>query len=159
VTLPGFPPDAASAATGASAGATAFVLALVVGLVALVVLLFLLGLSMGRRRGRLEAERDLVVRVEKEREDAVKRSRAVLAGQAAEQLAPWLPGFPFDPGDCRFIGKPVDFLVFTGSTAGAISEVIFVEVKSGSAGLNKTERSLREAVEAGRVRWQEYRAP
>ena len=159
MTLPGFPPDAASAATGASVGATAFVLALVIGLVALVVLLFLLGLSMGRRRGRLEAERDLVVRVEKEREDAVKRSRAVLAGQAAEQLAPWLPGFPFDPGDCRFIGKPVDFLVFAGSTAGAISEVVFVEVKSGSAGLNKAERSLREAVEAGRVRWEEYRAP
>jgi len=32
VTLPGFPPDAASAATGASVGATAFVLALVIGL-------------------------------------------------------------------------------------------------------------------------------
>jgi len=155
VALPGLSPDAA----GQGAGATAFILALGIGLAALVILLFLLGLSFGRRRGRLEAERDLEARVGKEREDAIKRSRAVLAGQAAEQLAPWLPGFPFDPGDCRFIGKPVDFLVFSGSTAGSISEVVFVEVKSGTAGLNRAERSLREAVEAGRVRWQEYRAP
>ena len=153
--LPGLSPDAA----GQGAGATAFILALGIGLAALVILLFLLGLSFGRRRGRLEAERDLEARVGKEREDAIKRSRAVLAGQAAEQLAPWLPGFPFDPGDCRFIGKPVDFLVFSGSTAGTISEVVFVEVKSGTAGLNKAERSLREAIESGRVRWQEYRAP
>jgi len=153
--LPGLSPDAA----GQGAGATAFILALGIGLAALVILLFLLGLSFGRRRGRLEAERDLEARVGKEREDAIKRSRAVLAGQAAEQLAPWLPGFPFDPGDCRFIGKPVDFLVFSGSSAGSISEVVFVEVKSGTAGLNRAERSLREAVEAGRVRWQEYRAP
>lgn len=125
----------------------------------MLVLVLFIGLSLGRRRGRLEAERGLEARVEKEREDAVKRSRAILAGLAAEQLAPWLPGFPFDPGDCRFIGKPVDFLVFRGSSAGAISEVVFVEVKSGNAQLNKAEKSLREAVEAGRVRWAEYRAP
>lgn len=144
---------------GLDARASAFILALAIGLVALVVLLFLLGLSLGRRKGRLEAERDLETRIAKEREDAVKRSRAVMAGQAAEQLAPWLPGFPFEPGDCRFVGKPVDFLVFSGSTSGSITEVVFVEVKSGGAGLNKAERSLREAVEAGKVRWQEYRAP
>lgn len=144
---------------GLDARASAFILALAIGLVALVVLLFLLGLSLGRRKGRLEAERDLETRIAKEREDAVKRSRAVMAGQAAEQLAPWLPGFPFEPGDCRFVGKPVDFLVFSGSTSGSITEVVFVEVKSGGAGLNKAERSLRETVEAGKVRWQEYRAP
>jgi predicted Holliday junction resolvase-like endonuclease len=137
----------------------AFVVALALAVTALLVVLFLAGLSLGRRRGKAEAERDLAGLVDRERGDAVKRSRAILTGQAAEQLAPWLPGFPYDPSECRFIGKPVDFLVFRGAASGAVEEVVFVEVKSGNASLNRVERSLRDAVVAGKVSWAEYRAP
>jgi len=118
-----------------------------------------LGLRLGRRSGRLEAEAGLPERLETERQDAVRRSRAVLAGQLAEQVAPYLPGFPFDPGDLRFIGKPVDFIAFVGAATGTVTEVAFVEVKSGKAGLNGAERSLRDAVKAGKVRWVEWRSP
>jgi predicted Holliday junction resolvase-like endonuclease len=139
--------------------AAAFAAALAVCVLALFVLALLLGLALGRRRGRLEAERDLPGILERERGDAVRRSRAVLGGQAAEQLAPWLPGFPFDPSECRFVGKPVDFVVFRGASSGRIEEVVLVEVKTGASALSRVERSLRECVEAGRVRWAEYRAP
>jgi predicted Holliday junction resolvase-like endonuclease len=118
-----------------------------------------LGLKLGRRSGRLEAERGLPGRLVAERDDAVKRSRAVLGGLAAEQLAPYLPGFPFDPTELRFVGKPVDFLAFVGSSRGRIEEVAFVEVKSGASSLSPVERSLRDAVKEGRVRWVEYRSP
>lgn len=118
-----------------------------------------LGLRLGRRSGKLEAEAGLPERLEAEREDAVRRSRAVLSGQLSEQIAPYLPGFPFDPGELRFIGKPVDFIAFVGASAGKIEEVAFVEVKSGKAGLNAVERSLRDAVRAGKVRWAEWRTP
>lgn len=137
----------------------AFLAAALAGLAALLVLALLAGLSLGRRAGRLEAERGLEGRLGAEREDAVRRSRAVLAGQAAEQLAPWLPGFPWDPSELRFIGKPVDFLVFRGAAAGRIEEVVFVEVKTGGSRPSPVERSLRDAVAAGRVRWEEWRAP
>jgi predicted Holliday junction resolvase-like endonuclease len=126
---------------------------------ALLALGLYLGLRLGRRSGRLEAERNLPDRLASEREDAVRRSRAVLGGLASEQLAPYLPGFPFDPTEVRFIGKPVDFVAFVGAAAGKIEEVAFVEVKSGSASLNAAERSLRDAIGKGRVRWVEYRAP
>jgi len=118
-----------------------------------------LGLRLGKRAGRLEAEAGLPGRVAAERDDAVKRSRAVLGGLAAEQLAPWLPGFPFDPTELRFVGKPVDFIAFVGASRGRIEEVAFVEVKSGAAALSPVERSLRDAIKGGRVRWAEYRAP
>jgi predicted Holliday junction resolvase-like endonuclease len=72
-------------------------------------------------------------------------------------MAPLLPGFPFEPGDCRFIGKPIDFLVFKGMNQKNISEVIFLEVKSGaSKTLNDQEKKLRNAVRSGRVRWVEF---
>jgi predicted Holliday junction resolvase-like endonuclease len=134
------------------------VLSLVVA-AALLALGLYLGLRLGRRSGRLEAEAGLPELLASERGDAVKRSRAVLGGLAAEQLAPYLPGFPFDPTEVRFVGKPVDFVAFVGSSAGRIEEVAFVEVKSGGAGLSPVERSLRDAVKEGRVRWVEYRAP
>jgi predicted Holliday junction resolvase-like endonuclease len=136
-------------------------LAIVLVIVAAALMAFglYLGSRLGRRAGRLEAERGLPGRLASEREDAVKRSRAVLGGLASEQLAPYLPLFPFDPTEVRFIGKPVDFVAFVGSSSGKIEEVAFVEVKSGNASLSPVERSLRDAIAKGSVRWVEYRAP
>ena len=51
--------------------------------------------------------------LKKERQDAIKRSRAVLGGQMVEQVSPYLPGFPCNPADARFIGKPIDFIGFS----------------------------------------------
>ena len=87
----------------------------------------------------------------------LKQSRAVLGGLVSEQMAPLLPGFPFDPGDCRFVGKPVDFIVFKGMNEQNITEVIFLEVKSGTARvLNSQERKLRDVIRSGSVSWAEY---
>jgi len=77
----------------------------------------------------------------------------------AEQLAPYLPDFPFSPTEAKFIGTPIDFLIFRGMDAQHIEEVIFVEVKSGSARLNQNEHSLKDAIQSKRVRWHEYRVP
>jgi predicted Holliday junction resolvase-like endonuclease len=134
------------------------VLVLVLLLAAMVLVLYT-GLQLGRRAGRLEAEKGFRVDELAARDDAVKRSRAVLTGQIGEQLAPFFPGFPCDPADARFLGKPVDFIAFSGASAGAIKEVLFVEVKTGDARLSGPERALKEAVQTGRVRWVEYRLP
>jgi predicted Holliday junction resolvase-like endonuclease len=126
---------------------------------ALFCLLFLLigrrwGLREGRRREQAEWETRKLGTIIRAR---LKQSRAVLGGLVSEQMAPLLPGFPFDPGDCRFIGKPVDFLVFKGMNAKEITEVVFLEVKSGaSRSLNDQEKRLRDAVRAGRVSWAEF---
>ena len=131
------------------------VLVLVAGLC----LVFLLvgrkiGLGQGRRQERLEWEGGKVEEIVKTR---LKQSRAVLGGLVSEQMAPLLPGFPFDAGDCRFVGKPIDFIVFKGMNEKNISEVIFLEVKSGTArALSSQERKLRDVIKAGNVRWIEF---
>ena len=96
--------------------------------------------------------------IKKARNDAVKRSRAVLGGQFGEQLAPFLPDFPCNPGDARFIGKPVDYIAFPGTAEGrSVEEILFIEVKSGTSALSAREKEIREAVKKGRVRYVEYR--
>ena len=116
----------------------------------------LLGIIFGRLVQKLKTKGV----IKKEREDAVRQSRATLGGQFAEQVAPFLPGFPCNPGDAQFLGRPVDFVAFTGSAEGKdIEEILFIEVKTGKSSLNGRERQVREAVEAGRVRYVEYRLP
>ena len=84
---------------------------------------------------------------------AISRSRSVLGGQFAEQLAPFLPDFPADPTEARFLGSPVDLVVFPGLAEGNPREIVFVEVKSGNARPTAVQRRLEALVAEGRVRW------
>jgi len=93
------------------------------------------------------------------REDAVQRSLAVTAGKVYEQIVPYLPGFPFNPKDVRFMGSPVDLVVFDGLSEGDVRRVLFVELKSGGADLSARERRVRDAVRGGQVFWLELRLP
>lgn len=132
---------------------------LAIGLAFLFGLGLWLGFRLGRRIGRVEAERDLPQRIGTARQDAVKRSRAVLGGQVGERFAPHFPDFPYDPTEVRFLGTPVDYVAFKGASGDGIEEVAFIEVKTGDATLSRVERSLRDTIRAGRVRWIEYRVP
>ena len=114
---------------------------------------------LGTKIGQLSASKHLTKEIKIAREDAVKRSRAVLNGQLSEQFAAFFPDFPADPTEIRFVGKPVDFIAFSGLSSGSIDEILFVEVKTGGSALSKTERSLRDAVEKKNIRYTEYRIP
>lgn len=91
------------------------------------------------------------------RQDAIKRSQSVIVGKVTEHLTPYLPGFDWNPKDARFIGTPVDFLVFDGLDEGALREVAFVEVKTGGSVLTQREQQVRDAIMDGRVSWNELR--
>jgi predicted Holliday junction resolvase-like endonuclease len=90
--------------------------------------------------------------------DAVQRSQAVTTGKVYEQLVPYLPGFPFNPKDVRFLGTPVDLVVFDGLSEGPVRRIVFVEVKTAGSDLSPRERRVRDAVNARRVEWSELRA-
>jgi len=91
------------------------------------------------------------------RENAVQRSLAVTAGKVHEQLVPYLPEFGFNPKDARFLGSPVDLVIFDGLAAGAVRRVVFLEVKTGGAALTTRERQVREVIDAREVVWAELR--
>ena len=126
----------------------------------LLILIFALAFFLGHETGIIKSRISEKSRMKAERQDAVKKSRAVIGGQVAEQLAPFLPGFPCNAGDVRFVGKPVDFVGFVGASEGKkISEVLLIEVKTGKAKLSERESEIKSAVENGKVRYVEYRVP
>ena len=91
------------------------------------------------------------------REDAVQRSLAVTAGKVHEQLIPYLPAFPYNPKDVRFLGSPIDLVVFDGLAEGRVRRIVFLEVKTGGSSLTSRERSVRDIIQAGEVEWGELR--
>lgn len=95
------------------------------------------------------------------RHDSVNRSRSVVSGKVQEHLAPLCPEFldQFNPKDARFLGTPVDFIVFDGLDEGYVRNVCFVEVKTGRASMSSRERHVRAAIDAGKVSFQVVRLP
>jgi predicted Holliday junction resolvase-like endonuclease len=92
---------------------------------------------------------------------SVDQSRSTLKGQIAEQMAPVLPGFSYLPADARFLGDPIDYVVFNGRTNLANNgtgeqelEIILLEVKHGQSRLTPVQRAVAAAVEEGRVRFE-----
>lgn len=94
------------------------------------------------------------------RKDAISRSARTLSGKALEKLIPFLDRFGHDPHDVRWIGDPIDLIVFDGySDSGRtkIDNVTFVEVKSGESTLHTGQKNIRETIEKKKVKWEEFR--
>ena len=132
---------------------------LLLGAFAVLVLGLVLGAWLGGRLAEARHQRAVGVAVKEARKSSVEGSRRALTGQVAEKLAPHFPDFPYDPTEVRFLGTPVDYVVFRGLSRDRVEEVVFLEVKSGRSDLTTRERSVRNAVEGARVRWDVYRVP
>lgn len=126
-------------------------------LVALGVIVWLLTRQAAYRATHKWSDADLTAA----RHESVNRSRSVVSGRVQEHMAPLCPEFfqQFNPTDARFLGTPIDFIVFDGLDEGEVQQVCFVEVKTSRSGLSSRERRVREAIEAGRVTFQVMRFP
>lgn len=94
-----------------------------------------------------------------DRNFSVKQSKAVLSGKIMQEIAPLLDSFPYSFHDARHVGSsPVDYLVFDGLNDPSTDvNVVFLEVKTGSATLNGTEKRVKDAIDARRVRYEVMR--
>jgi predicted Holliday junction resolvase-like endonuclease len=80
-----------------------------------------------------------------------KKSSEVRVGQVAENMAPFLNDFKYDPKSCHFLGQPIDYIVYRED------EVVFIEVKTGGAKLSSKQRKIRDNIKNGKVRFEEFR--
>ena len=89
------------------------------------------------------------------RKDAIKRSRSTIEGETFERLVTHFKEWKFgSPSDARFIASPLDYVVFSGLSTDTCDEVIFVEIKTGDSQTTKRQRSVRDAIVNGKVRYE-----
>lgn len=90
---------------------------------------------------------------------AVRASKASTFGKSMEQIIPYFPDFNYNPNDVRFLGSPIDLVVFDGLSEGELREVVFVEVKTGkSATLPPREKQVRDCIQQKEIRWEKLHA-
>lgn len=89
---------------------------------------------------------------------AIQSSFSTIRGNITTHFAPYLPDFGFNPNDVRFIGSPVDLIIFDGMCEKNLRRIIFAEVKSGKwAKLSANQRDIRDVVLDGQIEWIELR--
>jgi predicted Holliday junction resolvase-like endonuclease len=93
------------------------------------------------------------------RQDAIKKSQAVTIGKVTEHMIPFFSGvFPYNPKEARFIGSPIDLLIFDGMETDLDNvSVHFIEVKTASSSLTPKQRAIKYAILNKRVEWKEIR--
>ena len=104
--------------------------------------------------GYLVAKVYFMLKIKKQRSNAVSRSRNVVLGYVHEKIAPLLPNFPYAYKDLVFLWKGVDYLVLDGLSKGNLQKIIFLEIKSGSSTLNKNEQMVRDCIAHKRMSYE-----
>lgn len=155
----------------------------------LIIILLMMALLVGtmqrilfQNKALLQSERDITQikttmigreagfqqQLDKDIKEAQKRSnnmqRNVLKGQIGEQFMPFITDFPYNPSDCRFMGEPIDYVIFQNLHKCADGNVpiedvhlIIAEVKTGNARLNQRQKIIKQAIRNGQVSFKELR--
>lgn len=80
-----------------------------------------------------------------------KFSQSVKYGKMTEQFIPFTKDFPFNPDNFRFLGNPIDGVVFEED------KIVFAEFKTASSQLSQKQRNIRDLVKDKKIEWFEYK--
>jgi len=112
------------------------------------------------REMAFQSQLDIEIKQAKKRSNNAQRN--ILKGQIGEQFTPFISDFPYNPADCRFMGEPIDYVIFHNlhsCSEGHVTldevKVIFAEVKTGNAKLNPRQKILRQVIANGQIEFQE----
>lgn len=80
-----------------------------------------------------------------------KSSQSVKYGKMTEQWIPFSTKFPYNSEKFRFLGNPIDGIVFDEN------EIVFVEFKTNTSQLNQKQKEIKELILNKKVKWDEFR--
>lgn len=135
----------------------------IVSILVAVILILAVYIAYLKKKMSFQVKRKIEEKEENIRKEAVDKSRAILKGKISEHLAPHFKEFDFEASDARFLGSPVDYVIFDGYSQAQADEdgklkIVFSDVKKGdSASLTPAQRKVKEAVEEKRVEWETIR--
>ena len=75
-------------------------------------------------------------------------------GQVNEKIAPILPNFPYNYKDLVFIWKWIDYVVFDWLSTWYLKEIVFLEVKSWVANLNRNEKMVKDCINSWKTSYE-----
>lgn len=131
-----------------------------IGVIVAVLLLFIVVALLAyvlylKKQIPLRVSEEFEEKKEELRREALDRSRATLKGKVAEQIVPFLEDFQYHPADARFIGAPIDYIIFDGYSEDRPITVVLADIKTGKrAELTPGQRKIKIALDEKRVKWE-----
>jgi predicted Holliday junction resolvase-like endonuclease len=108
--------------------------------------------------GMYKKEIEWKSKLQKLRGEIADKQRAGIKGKVAETFAPYLGNFPFKPSECKFLGDPIDYVVFEGLDNRDIVGIHFLDVKSDSSELKKHQRQVKDIIaKKGNISFKTFR--
>ncbi|MCK4634713.1 MAG: endonuclease [Candidatus Aenigmarchaeota archaeon] len=81
-----------------------------------------------------------------------KASISIRHGKFLEHYIPWIKKiFPYNPERFRFIGNPIDGILFDKD------KIVFIEFKTGRSTLNESQKKIKSLVKNKKIEWKEIR--
>ena len=129
-----------------------------ISLILLVLVIYLIYKNLEWRFKFEERVRKYIEEKEEEiRRDAIERSSKILSGKALEKLIPLLKNFNHSPHDVRWLGDPIDLVVFDGASNDNPQKITFVEIKSGKSELTEKQKKIKHIIKEGKIFWEEIK--
>jgi len=82
-----------------------------------------------------------------------KKSSETRLGQTTEHLVPFLEECKHAPANMKFLGMPIDYVVFDLDQG----EITFLEVKTGNAKESARQRTIKNIIKSGKVFYETMR--
>ena len=93
----------------------------------------------------------------KKLEKKIEISARIISGKTIEKLLPFFKKFKYNPQDLRFIGNPIDYVIFDGYSEKKLKQIVFLEVKSGKSKLTREQKNLRDIISKKKIKWEEIK--
>ena len=113
----------------------------------LVAIVFILAVWLTYKLTSLRADLRWQKNLVRLRKEIADQQRAGIKGKVSETFAPFLEGFPFKPSECKFLGDPIDYVVFEGLDERNVTGIHLVEVKQGTSQLSKHQKQIRDLID------------
>lgn len=117
---------------------------LLIVIIAFLIFLIWIFYRLGFKQGTYKSNLHWQERIPLLRRDIAESQRAGIKGKVAETFAPFLPNFPFKASECKFLGEPIDYVVFKGLNERNINSIHFLEVKSDKSKLSAQQKQIKE---------------
>ncbi|MGB6462846.1 MAG: Holliday junction resolvase-like protein [Nitrosotalea sp.] len=102
---------------------------------------------------RLELEQELKQRIEDLKKRQIRADTSVETGAISsgfgkiiEKVLPAYKNFNMPLNDARFLGEPIDYIIFNGASDMKIKQITFLEIKTGKGRLEEGEKMVRDAI-------------
>lgn len=103
--------------------------------------------KIGLWKGLYSKDSEWQSKLQKMKYDIAQKQRVGIKGQVAETFAPFLWNFPFKPSECKFLGDPIDYIVFEGLDERDIKKIHLVEVKTDKSKMSKHQKQIKDLVD------------